>query len=85
MLYKTITLELLKEEFPNLHEKLRAERGLLKALDRYSTALKESHAFKQEELSRLRPGSQPEQIASEAAEIAIEDLRARLSAEQSRG
>ena len=56
---------------------------LLKALDRYSLYFKASHDSRKEELLRLRPQSHPEQISSEALEIAIEDLRAKLSAEQS--
>jgi hypothetical protein len=85
MLYKTITLELLQEEFPSLHDKLRVRRQLLKALDRYSLCLKESHDQRKQELFQLRPGSHPAQTASEALEIAIEDLKAKLSAEQSHG
>jgi hypothetical protein len=85
MPYKTITLELLKEEFQSLHDELRVRRQLLKALDRYSLCLKESHDSRKQELSELRPGSDPAQTASEALEIAIEDLKAKLSAEQSQG
>jgi hypothetical protein len=85
MLYKTISLELLKEEFPTLHEGLRVRRELLKALDRYSLCLKDTHDSRKQELFRLRPGSHPDQIASEALEIAIEDLKAKLSAEELQG
>ena len=83
MLYKTITLELLQEEFPSLHDELRVRRQLLKALDRYSLCWKESHDSRTQELLKLRPGSHPAQIASEALEIAIEDLKTKFSAEQS--
>ena len=83
MLYKTITLELLKEEYPSLHDELRGRRQLLKALDRYSLYLKESHDSRKQELFKLRPASHPAQTASEALEIAIEDLKAKFSAEQS--
>jgi hypothetical protein len=83
MLYKTITLELLKGEYLSLYDELRVTRQLLKALDRYSLYLKESHDQRKQELFQLRPGSHPAQTASEALEIAIEDLKAKLSAEQS--
>jgi len=82
MLYKTMTLELLQEGFPTLHEKLRQRRALLQALDRYSLYFKASHDSRNEELLRIRPRSYPDQIASEALEIAIEDLREKLSADE---
>ena len=85
MHYKTMTLELLKEEFPTLHESLRVRRELLKALDRYSLYFKESHDQRKEELLRLRPQSHPDQTASEALEIAIEDLKAKFSADELHG
>jgi hypothetical protein len=84
MPYKTMALELLKAEYPGLHERLRMGRGLLEALDRYSRDFKEAHDRRKEELSGLRPGSPPAQIASEAPELAVEDLRAKFSAERSR-
>ncbi len=45
MHYKTIVLELLQEQYPALHEKLRKERTLLAALDDYAAALKCRHDY----------------------------------------
>ena len=40
--------------------------------------LKASHEAWKEQLSQARPGSDPSQIASEAMELAMQDLRDRL-------
>jgi hypothetical protein len=74
MYYKTITLELIQDH-PALHEQLRATRTLLTAVDLHAVALKRYHQTRMEELSLERPGSEEMQIASEALELAIEDLR----------
>jgi len=39
MRYKTIVLELLQEQYPKLHEKLRQERTLLQAMDQQGFAV----------------------------------------------
>jgi hypothetical protein len=80
MHYKSIALELLGQ-YPTLHENLRKRKTLLQALDRYSTDLKARHAFWTDQLTKTRPATSPTQTASEALEIAIEDLRSHLSAE----
>ncbi len=77
MQYKTIILELLKQE-TKLHEQLRSTRLLLPTLERYALELKGSHEVWKESLTQSRPGSDPNQIASEALEIAIQELRDRL-------
>ena len=88
---KTIALELL-DQFPTLREELLLKRMMLPALDHYSTDLKASHDHWASQIARLRPETAPEQIASEALEIAIEELvsvrkwagfRARCSVDQS--
>ncbi len=71
--YKTIVLELLQER-PELYERLRSSKGLLTAMDAYATELKAIHEAWKERISRANPGSDPIQAASEALELAIEDL-----------
>ena len=73
--YKTIVLELLQEQYPALHEQLRRERMLLPALNGYAASLKRHHDTWMERLSQKRPDSDPVQIASEAMELALLDLR----------
>jgi len=77
MLYKTICLQLL-EQHPALHEQLKRNRLLLAALDRYAMELKTSHEAWKEQLSQAIPGSSESQIASEALEIALQELEDRL-------
>lgn len=73
MHYKTIALELLQQR-PELHEQLRTSRRLLPTLENCAQALKDSHVAWQETLARAKPGSDPSQIASEALELAIQNL-----------
>ena len=80
MLYKTIVLELLQQR-PQMHEQLRKERKLLATLELYAKALKSSHEAWKEQISQLRPGSDPGQVASEAMEMALMELEERLPAE----
>ncbi len=77
MHYKTITLELIQEQ-PKLYEKLRSSKMLLTALDAYATELKTSHEIWKAQLGRSMPGNDPRQIASEAMELAIQEIRDRL-------
>lgn len=83
MLYKTITLELLQEE-PELYEQLRSGKRLLPAMDSYSIDLKASHEAWKETIGRQQPGSDPRQVAAEALELAIQELRDRLPSASSR-
>ena len=76
-MYKTIALELIQEQ-PELYEQLRSSKRLLPAMDAYAIELKASHEAWKDRLSQARPGSDPSQIASEALELAIEELRDRL-------
>ncbi len=77
MQYKTIVLQLL-EDRPELHEQLRSSRQLLSTLERLAKELKTSHEGWKDQISQARPGSEPSQIASEALEIALQELVDRL-------
>src|SRR5262245_49251981 len=78
MLYKTIVLELLKQH-PTLHDRLRHQRLLLPLLEHLARKLKDRHHWWQEQIRPTKPGSQPRQLASEALEIALQELQDRLS------
>jgi hypothetical protein len=84
MLYKTMVLELIQQR-PELHEQLRKDRMLLPMLEFCARRLKASHEARKEVLSQARPGSDPSQIASEALEIALQDLQVCLQAESPPG
>jgi len=77
MQYKTIVLELLRER-PELHEQLRLTRRLLPTLETCSQQLKETHQIWKQTLASEKPGSDPSQIASEALELAVKELKDRL-------
>jgi hypothetical protein len=77
MQYKSIILELL-QDLPELYEQLRSSKRLLPAIDAYAIELKTAHAEWMEQLSESRPDSDPSQLASEALELAIQDLTGRL-------
>jgi hypothetical protein len=80
MQYKTITLELIRER-PELYERLRSTKRLLPSMDAYAIDLKTRHEAWKQAIARQRPGSDPSQVASEALELAIEDLQASLPSE----
>ncbi|MFZ1932668.1 MAG: hypothetical protein WCB27_25365 [Thermoguttaceae bacterium] len=82
MQYKTIVHELLQQR-PAMHEQLRKERKLLPALEMYSRELRMSHEAWQEMLSRMWPGSDRNQIASEAFELALKEMEDRLPTDSS--
>jgi hypothetical protein len=73
MQYKTIILELI-EARPQLHERLKTSRTLLSTVDRFAHLLKESHLGWIEQLQRARPGVEPPQLASEALELALNQI-----------
>ena len=79
MHYKTIVLELL-QQYPELHRELASRKKLLPTLERYAADLKARHDGWTQTLSRERPESAPSQIASEALELALQELRDALSA-----
>ena len=74
MHYKTITLELI-QDLPELYEHLRSGKRLLPAMDSYSIDLKARHEAWKETIARTQPGSDPRQVAAEALELAIQELR----------
>ena len=81
MLYKTIVLELLQEQYPKLHEQLRASRTLLSTVNLQAVALKRYHEDRLDRLALAKPGREESQIASEALELALIDLREDLPSE----
>jgi hypothetical protein len=80
MQYKTITLRLL-EQRPKLYEQLRRMDLLLPTLDTYAQDLKMRQQAWQEALAPKRPGSDPGQIAGEALELALQELKEVLPSE----
>ena len=79
--YKTIVLELIQEQYPSLHERLRRERTLLEELNRYAVELRTAHLAWTDELRRASPEADPARISSEALELAIEHLLGSLPSE----
>ena len=77
MQYKTIIYEMLQQR-PQMHDQLRKSRKLLPTLELYARELKTSHEAWKEMLAQMRPGSQPNQIASEALEMALKQMEDHL-------
>jgi hypothetical protein len=75
MHYKTMVLALLQDQYPALHERLRQSRSLLQATEDYALSLKRHHESWMDRLALSKPDSDPAQIASQALELALEDLR----------
>jgi hypothetical protein len=75
MHYMTIVQELIQDQYPALHEQHRASRTLLSTVTLHAAALKRYHETRMDQIAHARPGSEESQIASEALELAIEDLR----------
>jgi hypothetical protein len=73
MQYKTIALALLEQQ-TELYERLRKERRLKGALETCARQLRESQLAWQERLTEQQPQSNPAQIASEAMELATQEL-----------
>ena len=59
---------------PKPSEKLRLSRALLTTLNLYSSHLKANHESWMGRLSRVKPGSERSQLASEALEIAVQEM-----------
>ena len=57
------------------------KRAMPRAPDRSSTGLKASHDFGTEQIAQARPHTAPDQMASVAPEMALEEPQNRLSAE----
>lgn len=77
MHYKTIALELLEQQ-TELHDRLKKERRLKPVMEMCARRLRESHLAWQERLAEARPQSDPAQIASEALELATQELVSHL-------
>jgi hypothetical protein len=80
MLYKTMVLKLLQQH-PKMYDQLLSSRTLLPRLEQLAGELKDSHQAWKERFWRARPGSDESQIASEAGEIALQELEASLPSE----
>ena len=83
MQYMTMVLEILKQR-PQLQDQLRKDRKLLPMMEQYARELKESHLGWMKLLSRLRSGSEKDQISSEALELALKELAHRLPSDSHR-
>jgi hypothetical protein len=77
MHYKTIVLDMLLDR-PELHNQLCSKRMLLATVNRYASELKANHEAWKDQLMQAKPGSDPSQIASEARELAVEELERHL-------
>jgi len=73
MHYKTIVLALLIQH-PEIHDELRRSRKLLSTVELYAKALKRSHQTWKKRLEEAIPSSSENQTASEAFEIALNEL-----------
>ncbi len=82
MLYKTIVLELLKQQ-PRLHDELRRQKMLLKTMEYFANELKSLHEGWKQHLAETRPEIDPSQIASEAMELALKELQDSLPSDSS--
>ncbi len=73
MQYKTICLQMIQDR-PEMYDRLLSQRSLLSTLDRLSSELRTSHQTWKGLLSQTKPGSSESQIASEALELALQQL-----------
>ena len=73
MMYKTICLQMIQDR-PEMYDQLLSNRSLLSTLDRLSSELRTSHQKWKELLSQAKPGGSESQIASEALEMALQQL-----------
>ena len=69
MQYKSIAMEILKD-----HPTLRTEATMLQDVERLAIQLRDNHLAWKDRLMKARPGSDEAQIASEALELAIEEV-----------
>ena len=74
MHYRTVVFELLQDR-PKLLERLRRTQTLLLTLERYAVELQNWHEAWKGRLSMAKPGDDENQIASEALEIALIELK----------
>ncbi|HEX3149322.1 MAG TPA: hypothetical protein VHR66_14710 [Gemmataceae bacterium] len=76
-MYKTLVLQLLRER-PKLHDYLKKSGTLLQAMELQAIELKSHHATYKDVIDKMKPGSDSSQVAAEALELALQDLRDRL-------
>ena len=81
MLYKTIILALIQDQYPALHRHLCNSRMLLATVNDKASMLKRYHEDWTDRLTAAKPDKDPSQIASEALELALLDLRDDLPSE----
>jgi hypothetical protein len=79
--YKTIVLELLQDQYPRLHQQLRARGLLLQAVDDYATAMRTIHRAWIDEIRTANPGLDPIQVSAEALEMTLRDFQDALPSE----
>jgi hypothetical protein len=73
MLYKTITLELLQQR-PEMYDQLLKNRTLLPTLNHYASQLRDRHQAWKSLLATANPDLDPIQVASQAGEMALQEL-----------
>jgi hypothetical protein len=73
MKYKTMALEMVRQR-RQLHRQLCQEKQLLEAVERHARQLRATHEIWKQRLMESRPGSESNQIASEALELALKDM-----------
>jgi hypothetical protein len=80
MLYKTIMLEMIQDR-PGLYFELKSTNRLLPAVESYASELRTRHQAWKQAMASRRPESSPAQVASDALELAVEDMTSRLPSE----
>ena len=78
MQYKTIALELIQDR-PKMYDQLLSTRKLLSALELHANELQAIHQAWMERLRQMKPHSDASQIASEALELALEQMERLLA------
>ncbi|HEX3152678.1 MAG TPA: hypothetical protein VHR66_31690 [Gemmataceae bacterium] len=72
-MYKTLVLQLLRQR-PKLHDYLKKSGTLLQAMELKAMEVKGSHEAYKVVIGKMKPGSDPSQVAAEALELAVKDL-----------
>lgn len=82
MQYKTMVLELLQQR-PRIHDRLRQQRMLLPMMEFYARELKDLHEGWTQHLAETNPDTGEGQIASQALEMALQELEGSLPGDSS--
>jgi len=82
MFYLTIVHRLLQDR-PEIQRELKRTGALRSTVERYAVDLQTEHARWTDELRQRRPASSPTQLASEALELAVQELADRLGGVES--